>query len=607
MRNRPSRWCGAGRPPDSGLTASDGPTGTQAFAGCLPARAREWSEAGRTAFQVTVVACPVPSVADTLARGLTQQSRIARVSSVLFEGQPLAELRAPSIRFHLWTGGAILYQTTAACPDEASDCSDRLDRWTQSLIDHVQPLGDEPPQLGTTWAWAAVAFVLVVWLGVMVVTYLRAEGRKQRAPALNQPPAIVEDFSDVFRMMTLVVGARRAAWGLVVIGISARLAKWGPELLWWVVVGLGVLVLGVLRAFGNLKATGTYRPLEGSSRKAVLGRGLVKATQRTLWLVLLLAVVSIFTSFTMASRTQIVVQTVAVMRRPVGVGLVPLAASLLEAANWRGTILLIALLIAWLPVLARLHRSGQRSAAASSDEVEASGAEGRKGDFFLLLRSFDEDRATVRADVLEPGLLPRWLVPPPARPFEEVVAHALSTQAPVYAISPPGVRLPALGAAKISLDDDQWRDQITQWARDALAIVVFATPGKISEEGFGWELDLVSQALGHRRIMLVFGPWESEDTRTRWRRFRETAAKLPAFAELAELDQPGLRIAARSTASGWKVFACRPTSDLSYMLPIRLTMGIFGTWWAGEQIGDLTAMTEPPPLLEAYRSIVDRG
>ena len=73
----------------------------------------------------------------------------------------------------------------------------------------------------------------------------------------------------------------------------------------------------------------------------------------------------------------------------------------------------------------------------------------------------------------------------------------------MVAIGKPGERLPELGAARIYVPDDQWREVVTTWMSEA-ALVVFRAG---ETEGLWWEVEQALARCSRRRILIVeLGP-----------------------------------------------------------------------------------------------------
>jgi hypothetical protein len=211
------------------------------------------------------------------------------------------------------------------------------------------------------------------------------------------------------------------------------------------------------------------------------------------------------------------------------------------------------------------ERYGRRLTARSDDEAKAADT-GRPA--LLLLRSFDEDRSKLPATLSRRRLVER-IVPINKRGFEETVANALARYGPIIAVSPPGVRLPALGAAKMSLPHDNWQQRVRNEAEDALAVVMMATPSAI-RPGYQWEIDLAGWSLPHARLILIIGPYHQKEISRRWKNFGTAAAPYPRFKEpLSHNLIPGTHILARSSDKSWTAYGARSRTEISYITCIR--------------------------------------
>lgn len=198
---------------------------------------------------------------------------------------------------------------------------------------------------------------------------------------------------------------------------------------------------------------------------------------------------------------------------------------------------------------------------------------------FCFFRSFDEDRTRVRARLLAPGIPPLGLTPWPRLPFEQVIAHGLAATGPVVGINQPGTSLPRLGAAKETLDDSQWRGRISELASDAIAVVLLGTPSSVSDEGYGWEIDLLARQVPHNRLVVVLGPYGEADRSGRWGKFLRFAERVPAMAALEMLNPPGaVRVAVRSAGRGWEFYA----DDAAYLSAIGAAVRSMRRAWIAE-------------------------
>ena len=149
-----------------------------------------------------------------------------------------------------------------------------------------------------------------------------------------------------------------------------------------------------------------------------------------------------------------------------------------------------------------LSRAGARRALAADPRPPA-----------LYLRSFADDSlplptiASARRPLFELFSLRG------ADPFEESVAWELDSYAPVVAVGRPGGTLRSLGAAREHLEQESWRDEITERMHGAKVIVL--APGET--EGLAWELGAIVRAGHLAKTLFVFPPVSPIDLARRWR------------------------------------------------------------------------------------------
>jgi hypothetical protein len=142
----------------------------------------------------------------------------------------------------------------------------------------------------------------------------------------------------------------------------------------------------------------------------------------------------------------------------------------------------------------------------------------------LYLRSFGDDRLKIRIAAFGRAAFIERLSPRRFAPFEQIVARHLWEVGPVIAVNRPGTRLPPLGAARVSLSDEEWQKEVDQWIERASWIVLGAAPGRVST-GFAWELDLVASRSLWSKAILVLPPVPDADVRERWHVFEEALAQ----------------------------------------------------------------------------------
>ena len=234
-----------------------------------------------------------------------------------------------------------------------------------------------------------------------------------------------------------------------------------------------------------------------------------------------------------------------------------------------GTYFLVFLLLLVVPVTLAylLDRFGQRLTRRSLDATLATDDR----PYFLYLRGFDEDRLRVDESVGRRGFLE--LFTPFGRPrFEEVLVEYLSLYGPVIAISGGRQVLSDLGAAKMSLGNDQWRGKVQEWSAGARAVVMSATPREV-RAGLEWEIEHVASVAAGIRIMLVVSPWKRAEVARRWAGFLERAGATALFAPLREKPMPsGVEVMTYSAGNGWRGYGARRRWDWTYAASIITAM-----------------------------------
>ncbi len=205
--------------------------------------------------------------------------------------------------------------------------------------------------------------------------------------------------------------------------------------------------------------------------------------------------------------------------------------------------------------------------------------------YFLYLRGFDEDRLRVDDSVGRRGFLE--LFTPFGRPrFEEVLVEYLSQYGPVIAVAGSKQVLSDLGAAKVSLGNDEWRDKVTQWSAGARAVIMSATPREV-RAGLEWEMEHVAANAHGVRIMLVLSPWRRDEVARRWAGFLSRASAWPLFRPLIENPMPtGVTVMTYAPQRGWRGYGSKRRWDWAYAASIvtALNDGDF----------DVPTGTEPP-------------
>ena len=159
------------------------------------------------------------------------------------------------------------------------------------------------------------------------------------------------------------------------------------------------------------------------------------------------------------------------------------------------------LLLAFIPLLMLAARSGILLFRSGWKHDASTAADARAKDPrppVVYFRSFDADSQIIVA----PGRglsRTRFLWYTAGVSPEQEMAFIVGQVGPLVAIGKPGERLPELGAARIYVPDDQWRDVVTTWMSEA-ALIVFRAG---ATEGLWWEVEQALARSTRRRIVIV--------------------------------------------------------------------------------------------------------
>ena len=572
----PPGWSGRGRE-----TVTTRPP----LLGCQQIRQFDWQgPQDKARFFVDVVICNSERTATGAIQALTMQPVEPSATVAVHTPDDAVVARG-------WTNGNVGYLAITTCDVPAAECD------ASNVADLTALSARTPPPPDTseahaarrsTMTWGAFVALGIPGLGIQIARIIRQRGIRQRYPKLRPRDTDVA-FVDVARQATRSQARRNAHHTgrfitiMMSISFGFHLIVDDPSLFPKVFYFFWVSG-GILWWWGHRDPRAgrwAYAYRSGASDRAQVGRGWITAARIgfvLFWISEALLLIGLFFTWSLSDLSWEVAVLQSFARSPTVLRTPGAMTALLLTASRHGFVFLDIALVGSLPLLNLAFRHGRRLQAASAKEVEASGYR----PYFLLLRSFDEDGAQIPTEYIDPGLLPRPLSLIQTLGFEEVLTQGLSRFGPVYAINPPGNTLPELGAAKMTLTDFEWRDKVKDYSAGALAIVVQVTPGKISREGFGWELDYLRREAGHERIVAVLGPWPPADKLERWNRFRSSVVGGP-LSELADISQPGgLRIAARSESQGWRLFGGDETKDSTYLQAIQAALDACGPDWREE-------------------------
>jgi Domain of unknown function (DUF4234) len=193
------------------------------------------------------------------------------------------------------------------------------------------------------------------------------------------------------------------------------------------------------------------------------------------------------------------------------------------------------------PVLSRLSRR-LRVAAASREREH-----GRRPSV-LYLRTFDDDHRLLAAGGPQARGATEFLSFRARVPYEEVVVRELDRYGAVQAVAEPGrPRLvPALGAARMRLSDEEWQAGVAARLHEAALILIAVGTTK----GLVWELEETTRQGLLDRVVLIVPPDDDAAVQSRWQAAVEAISRAggpaigavePADVLLARLDGDGLR------------------------------------------------------------------
>lgn len=82
---------------------------------------------------------------------------------------------------------------------------------------------------------------------------------------------------------------------------------------------------------------------------------------------------------------------------------------------------------------------------------------------------------------------------------EEQIAEIFSELGPVIAIGKPGEKLPQLGAARMYVEDDEWKSRVTEAVSVARLVLYRAS----DTQGFSWEVELGGKLLAPEQMVFL--------------------------------------------------------------------------------------------------------
>jgi len=176
----------------------------------------------------------------------------------------------------------------------------------------------------------------------------------------------------------------------------------------------------------------------------------------------------------------------------------------------------------------------------------------------LLLRAFQDDFRDLTGFSTSGNILTYQQTQ--SKTFEEFLYELFSRCGPVVAIGRPGETTPPLGAHRFWIDDENWKNVVTELLSVCQRIVMII--GELPpanryypEDGLSWELRRLFELPDYQKIIFVMPPVDEDTARRRWDRFsRASRGSLPIYqgGEIAaNFDEDGQCRVARIGKTGW--------------------------------------------------------
>lgn len=418
---------------------------------------------------------------------------------------------------------------------------------------------------------APVTTFLLLVVPVRFWGWVRERGWRAAAAPRFRPVDRVARRARVLRdaRRWIVFGVALACWVPAVSWSTGNLGYWALAVAFFGPFIIGSAIAG---GIGLLwKAPLLVRPPRARSAGG-RRRLLAIACRGSAYLLLVVALTSYMIGYLLSSADQDLAAMTVRTRvdaglksgEPVAIALALLSSFLGWARDSNAFLLLFAVtLLVPVTLALLLDRFGRR--LQRQDLAATLSADSRP--YFLYLRGFEEDQLRVREVAGRVGLLE--ILAPFSRPrFEEVLVERLGHFGPVIAIASHRNRVADLGAAKASFADDQWRDRVAEYAGGARAVVISATPGRVSD-GLGWEIRHLADHHPELTLLLVVAPWPRPDLIRRWQAFLDYAGEYTPFDGIRPLELPdGVQVLTWTTTAGWRSYGARRRWDWTYAASI---------------------------------------
>ncbi|GAA0945646.1 hypothetical protein GCM10009554_40700 [Kribbella koreensis] len=187
------------------------------------------------------------------------------------------------------------------------------------------------------------------------------------------------------------------------------------------------------------------------------------------------------------------------------------AATGAAAVNGGAAVKGVALILASALLLSVAHRPAAWTERASRRRRGSPSGTRSAADGLLFLRSFTDDRITIRSLLGNIGLA-RPVFPGMRARFEENIAVMLVNNGNLMALGRPGEQLPDLGAARTYYPHENWQAEVSLAANRARSIYIVAG----STEGLKWEIEQLHSWSLLTKTIILFPP-DADQARSRAR------------------------------------------------------------------------------------------
>jgi hypothetical protein len=584
------------------------------LAGCRSAGAR-WQEADGTQISLIWAACDqqeIKLLSTTYAATRTRIPVTWRNLSVLGPDVDLVRADADGTVWRFWLQGDLSLTLVSICPHlSVGPCAALSAPAAQDLAARLpgQPVVTKvtsvlPP---ASPLFGSLALLWLVFVGGSRL-HRRAKLEKFQMGPDNDKLRRVDQEADELRKVS-----RRRSWArlLVTVGVIPLAAGIAGSVRQVPAQAAGDVVAGLLLCGAGVVMLRRFRhPLLARTRYASRGSATEAATESVM--------VSVTRSVTEALHPRRLLSagftlflSLMTLLIPLGVLAAWILAGLASATQDLSEPL-AGLVIAAIVACYFIDRAAQRLRARSLHEA----MNRDPGRWMLYLRNFGDDVQKIPTSRFNRnGLWQRstgWLNPVGDARFEEVLARALAHSGPVVAVGQRGGKMrslfwalaPTLGAAKTSLDDDEWHDKVRKWATDANTVVVSATPAEVGE-GLAWELHTLAQSIEHGHIILIFGTGTRAELHQRFGAFVQNVANYPLFQDLSSgWITDGTLVLVHDPADGWgtwRGWGAEQRTAWTYMAAIGAAMAYAKEAW-DRPAAKLIPPSDEPRLTPAVAS-----